>query len=280
VAAIRVAKERAEREVAQVPGNLHGLHGGIDRGHHGHPSAGQYGSGGHGGPGSGSSGVQRVTPPSGGHGGQGGSGGGGGFSSGVRKIRHASKGNSGAAGGPLKGGNLAGAGVPLRLLSGELDDDDDQEGMYGPQGGPHSQYGGQGMQGAYGGYPMGSNGHQPGGLGKDDDWGIDASFYGAEDPTGGDSRAANPASSSSQARHQRSGSETMGSLEEETPTGRKFPGGGRDQFFDEVEKQKRNGVGEGDSEEELKRRGSVDDRTMTMSGVRLFVANPDMDDDD
>lgn len=31
--------------------------------------------------------------------------------------------------------------------------------------------------------------------------------------------------------------------------------------------------------DELRRRGSVDDRTMTMSGVRLFVANPDMDDD-
>ena len=30
--------------------------------------------------------------------------------------------------------------------------------------------------------------------------------------------------------------------------------------------------------DELRRRGSVDDRTMTMSGaVRLFVANPDMD---
>lgn len=31
--------------------------------------------------------------------------------------------------------------------------------------------------------------------------------------------------------------------------------------------------------DELRRRGSVDDRTTTMSGVRLFVANPDMDDD-
>jgi len=30
--------------------------------------------------------------------------------------------------------------------------------------------------------------------------------------------------------------------------------------------------------EELRRRGSVDDRTMTMRGVRLFVANPDLDD--
>ncbi|KAL2004177.1 hypothetical protein VTN02DRAFT_5826 [Thermoascus thermophilus] len=29
--------------------------------------------------------------------------------------------------------------------------------------------------------------------------------------------------------------------------------------------------------DELKRRGSVDDRSMTMSGVRLFVANPDTD---
>ncbi|KZF20386.1 hypothetical protein L228DRAFT_270459 [Xylona heveae TC161] len=30
--------------------------------------------------------------------------------------------------------------------------------------------------------------------------------------------------------------------------------------------------------EELRRRGSVDDRTMTLSGVRLFVANPDLSD--
>ena len=30
--------------------------------------------------------------------------------------------------------------------------------------------------------------------------------------------------------------------------------------------------------EDLRRRGSVDERTMTMSGVRLYVANPDMDD--
>ncbi|KAI9766667.1 MAG: hypothetical protein M1835_007144 [Candelina submexicana] len=32
------------------------------------------------------------------------------------------------------------------------------------------------------------------------------------------------------------------------------------------------------SPEELRRRGSVDDRTATMSGVRLFVANPDLSD--
>jgi len=30
--------------------------------------------------------------------------------------------------------------------------------------------------------------------------------------------------------------------------------------------------------DDLRRRGSVDDRAMTMSGVRLFVANPDLDD--
>lgn len=30
--------------------------------------------------------------------------------------------------------------------------------------------------------------------------------------------------------------------------------------------------------EDLKRRGSVDDRTMTMSGVRLYIANPDLSD--
>lgn len=31
-------------------------------------------------------------------------------------------------------------------------------------------------------------------------------------------------------------------------------------------------------EDELRRRGSVDDRAMTMSGVRLYVANPDLSD--
>ncbi|KFY36290.1 hypothetical protein V494_05143 [Pseudogymnoascus sp. VKM F-4513 (FW-928)] len=31
--------------------------------------------------------------------------------------------------------------------------------------------------------------------------------------------------------------------------------------------------------EELRRRGSVDERTMTMSAQRLFVANPDEDSD-
>lgn len=35
---------------------------------------------------------------------------------------------------------------------------------------------------------------------------------------------------------------------------------------------------EGKTSEELRRRGSVDDRTMTMGGGRLFVANPDLSD--
>jgi hypothetical protein len=30
--------------------------------------------------------------------------------------------------------------------------------------------------------------------------------------------------------------------------------------------------------DELRRRGSVDERNMTMTGVRLFVANPDLSD--
>lgn len=34
----------------------------------------------------------------------------------------------------------------------------------------------------------------------------------------------------------------------------------------------------GSTAEDLKRRGSVDDRTMTMSNVRLYVANPDLSD--
>ncbi|KAI5197298.1 hypothetical protein E4T42_09217 [Aureobasidium subglaciale] len=39
------------------------------------------------------------------------------------------------------------------------------------------------------------------------------------------------------------------------------------------------GIDQQKTNDELRRRGSVDDRTTTMSGVRLFVANPDMDDD-
>ncbi|KAK3070030.1 hypothetical protein LTR53_011150 [Teratosphaeriaceae sp. CCFEE 6253] len=38
------------------------------------------------------------------------------------------------------------------------------------------------------------------------------------------------------------------------------------------------GVPSGKTAEELRRRGSVDDRTMTMGGGRLFVANPDLSD--
>jgi hypothetical protein len=33
------------------------------------------------------------------------------------------------------------------------------------------------------------------------------------------------------------------------------------------------------SPEELRRRGSVDERTMTMSAGRLYIANPDADSD-
>jgi len=46
----------------------------------------------------------------------------------------------------------------------------------------------------------------------------------------------------------------------------------------ESERFERTGDRIRDSADDLKRRGSVDDRTTTMSGVRLFVANPDLSD--
>lgn len=166
---------------------------------------------------------------------------------------------------------MAGAGVPLRLSATEIEDDDELENEGGP--------------------------HQSSFSGRDDDWGVDASFYGSRGPeahrrtgsgrssdgsrnnTMGD-RFAMPGLVTSNGHSRNPSDVPMDKLDEKTPLATNF-GPDRDYFTsrkeddssspeDEEERERR--------EDELRRRGSVDDRAMTMSGVRLFVANPDIDD--
>ena len=159
--------------------------------------------------------------------------------------------------------NLAGAGVPLRLSATEVDENDsDEEGdsknvkYHNRTGSRDSSLKGNHYLSA-GGMQGYSNGSSPGS---------------AHSPVG-----------------------SMGDLqEEETPVPNAYnmratdylSSGGGDNSVDAEERfggigrlpQKTEAERERMTSEELKRRGSVDDRTMTMSGVRLFVANPDLSD--
>jgi hypothetical protein len=158
---------------------------------------------------------------------------------------------------------MAGAGVPMRLSASEIDDDEEEE---------------------------------PAALSKEDEWAAaDAAFFAGRNS--GPHRRTSSGRSSLGRNTLTSGSTLtnnvtppalesqahIDSVDEVTPVATRPPGG--DYFTkplttirkddlesspdSEEEKEKR--------EDELRRRGSVDDRAMTMSGVRLFVANPDLD---
>jgi hypothetical protein len=147
---------------------------------------------------------------------------------------------------------MAGAGVPMRLSATEIDDDE-EDGAGERLGSLRN--------------PM-----------DDMDW--DAQFYGA-----GPIRGLHQRSASGQSRGnygaapgglaQGGRTSTMestppsGSPDETTPSNTR----GKDYFAshnEESEKAK---------EDELRRRGSVDERAMTLTSGRLFVANPDSDSD-
>lgn len=224
MAAQRLAKERAEREVAALPSQS-------SQAHHLHGSTGSVGA-------TGSAGARRTPPNSTA----------GSFTTGVaRKIRHhgAQKATTYA------GGNMAGAGVPMRLSATEIDDDEEEEGAGERLGSLRN--------------PM-----------DDTDW--DAQFYGAAPIRGLHARTA-----SGQSRGGHAGSlpgrtvttETSppsGSPDDLTPGNSK----GKDYFSKiSAETGERNKA----KEDELRRRGSVDERAMTMTSGRLFVANPDADSD-
>ncbi|EMC93762.1 hypothetical protein BAUCODRAFT_124521 [Baudoinia panamericana UAMH 10762] len=190
---------------------------------------------------------------------------------GVRsKIRHhgAPKAST-YTGGP----NMTGAGVPMRLsaseVGGENDSDEDNynNNRYHSRNGSGRSSLGSGNKGQHGSFLGSTRGYSNGST-----------------PTSGHSPV-----------------ESMGDLlEEETPVPDQYraqadyfqqPGGRGGSGSSGEQEQQFGGVGglpqtrggkldvvDRKTSDELRRRGSVDDRTTTMTGVRLFVANPDMDD--
>lgn len=192
---------------------------------------------------------------------------------GVRsKIRHhgAPKAST-YTGGP----NLGGAGVPMRLSASEVDEgDSDEENGSAYANKYHSRNGsgrsslGSGHRGTHGSYLNSNRGYSNGST-----------------PPSGHSPV-----------------ESMGDLlEEETPVPNQYgnlqggdyfeqPGGQGGSGSSGEQEARFGGIGGlpqtrpvraetvRKTSEELRRRGSVDDRTMTMGGGRLFVANPDLSD--
>jgi len=229
---------------------------------------------------SGSLGRGTPTGASGGSGSFGGSG----FTSGVaRKIRH--HGKAGTSSFNASGANLAGAGVPMRLSATEVEDEDPAE-RYLDDAWQSGSFGAEGR----------APGHRRSGSGR--------SSFGSGRRVGTGPTRLSTSSSTPTSGHSRSPSEGA-ILEDETPVASAarnteyfanpaaFRGGGsgsssnseRENSFgglaDIPESERFERVAERsgrDSTDELRRRGSVDDRAMTMGGVRLFVANPDLSD--
>ncbi|KAK3707355.1 hypothetical protein LTR37_012199 [Vermiconidia calcicola] len=169
--------------------------------------------------------------------------------------------------------NLSGAGVPMRLSASEVDDNDSEE--------EDSKYMNYHERSGSRGSSLNSGRHKPNNY--------------LAPARGGQSNGSTP--------NAHSPSESMGDLqEEETPVPNEYNMGASNYFESggsggsggsdtstEAEQQFGRLAGlpqstapkvdhERTTSEDLRRRGSVDDRTMTMSGVRLFVANPDLSD--
>ena len=203
--------------------------------------------------------------------------GGSGMVGGVRsKMRH----HGAPKASTYNSANLSGAGVPMRLSATEVDEgeSDEEASAAAAQNHPNSRFhsrNGSGRSSLGSGY-RGSSSQLGAGHGY--------SLNTATPPNG------------------HSPVEGMGDLaEEETPMPGQYgtqsadyfgqPGGQGDSGSSGEREASFGGVGllpppgtarkpelERKTSEELRRRGSVDDRTMTMSGVRLFVANPDLSD--
>jgi hypothetical protein len=169
-------------------------------------------------------------------------------------------------------GNLAGTGVPMRLSASEVDEGDSEDnGSIGPGGGPYHQRSGSGRSSLGSGRRMSSYANASGRLSTN-----------STPPNGHNSSP-----------------EGMGDLlEEETPV----QGYQNTNYFEHTKTGLSGGSGSSGERnfgevgpmpqslpkpdltnkggaEDLHRRGSVDERTMTMSNTRLFIANPDSDSD-
>jgi hypothetical protein len=252
----RLAKERAEREVA-----------------------------------AGGSNVGRSTPPvtSNSNSNLGGS-----FTGGVaRKIRH-------HGGKPVQytGGNMAGAGVPMRLSATEVEDETDDRNRNSRQEEELNEWEQDPAWGYAGARPSQSQHHRRTGSGR-------SSLGSQRRATGsGYQPRFSTASSTPTSGHSRSPSEIHlhDLAEEKTPYASARPGidyfdtagdNGKTPGSDSSNSERENSFGGPaalpkrakerkeykETTEDLIRRGSVDERTMTMGrGVRLFVANPDLSD--
>jgi len=209
-------------------------------------------------------------------------------SGGVRsKIRHHGAVKASAyTGNP----NLSGVGVPMRLSASEVDEGDSDEEK---------------------GYDSGARYHQRNGSGRSSMGSAQRHVSYANSgqgyaPTNLQSSSINQASNTSTppsaASYSPSGSIQQSPEDSETPIPDAYANQS-DYFHNQPGSGQARSAGSGSSEErgfgdatglpqrtqaqqtqppktndDLRRRGSVDDRTMTMSGVRLFVANPDLSD--
>lgn len=252
----RMAKERAEREVAAGGNN-----------------------------------VGRATPPTGSNSN---SNMGGSFTGGVaRKIRH-------HGGKPVQytGGNMAGAGVPMRLSATEVEDETDDRSRNSRQEEELNEWEQDPAWGYAGARPSQNQHHRRTGSGR-------SSLGSQRRATGsGYQPRFSTASSTPTSGHSRSPSEVHlhDLAEEKTPHAPVRPGNdyfdagkgnGKAADSDSSNSERENSFGGPaalpkrakeqkeykETTDDLIRRGSVDERTMTIGrGVRLFVANPDLSD--
>lgn len=189
---------------------------------------------------------------------------------GVRsKIRHHGAPKASAYNAGLTPG---GAGVPMRLSASEVDDgnnsdEDVHSGRHHTRNGSgrsslgsgrnrHAPHRSSGMNNAY------SNGNTPPGASPVDSIGEEETPMPREDGTG---------RGGYDYFDQAGGSGSSGEKEERLDVVGGLPNTGKLSAEEQIQRQK-------NAAEDLRRRGSVDERTMTMSGPRLFVANPDLSD--
>lgn len=174
----------------------------------------------------------------------------------VSKIRHGGNNKSPA----YIPANLTGAGPPLRLSANEmLGDEEEERTSLGTNSMKHARTGS--------GRSSTNSARHPSGYTQQD-----SNRYSntSTPPSGGegDSPGDKPNLDASQRRYSHHRKESSGENE--------------DSFGDFKDLSAPSAVDkamqQGKSAEELRRRGSVDERAMSMGGVRLFVANPDIDD--
>jgi hypothetical protein len=160
--------------------------------------------------------------------------------------------------------NLSGAGVPLRLSATEVDDNDSDEEQDSKYVKYHSRNGSRGSSMGSGRHPVPGQFQRGGNYSSDST--PPAGYSPGESPNA-EGPTPVPADYNNQASEYFEGDEDF---QAEQSFGR-VGGLPQRQSVRTVEEEKR-------ISEELRRRGSVDDRTMTMSAGRLFVANPDLSD--